>query len=193
MAAPLVTDQAPANPPRAAWPLIVLAVLAFIPFLGILFAAIAVTWALVSDRPRTRLVIGIAAVGALCTFVEMFVISRTLIDTKAMKNAQLTMARDDLAKIVSALEDYRRSHESYPTNLMTLVSQPVPTRLLNIYDHSAGIFKMTLYRYQLRDDGTYDLFAVGPDDQPGTGDDIRPILADSVAAHSGYRPSAVGL
>ncbi len=45
-----------------------------------------------------------------------------------------------------------------------------------------------LYDYRRSaDGGSYDLFSVGADGIPGTADDLRPALPDSVLAHSGYR------
>jgi hypothetical protein len=74
--------------------------------------------------------------------------------------------------------------------LQQLVGRPIPLRLLNIYDQTAGIFVFPrVYEYHLAADGSsYDLFALGPDGKPGTADDVRPALPDSLLRGTGYGP-----
>jgi len=174
--------------PKTSWLLLVIAVLSFIPSFGLVFAAIAITWGLLSDRPRARLAVVLSAVGALLTVLEVIALMVYVRGSKVMTDAQVASARHDLAKIVVALEDYRSKRGEYPPDLQTLVGKPIPTRLLNINDHSSGLFHLGPYHYEIHEDGTYDVFAVGPDGQAGTADDVRPVLSDSFADHSGYGP-----
>jgi hypothetical protein len=61
---------------------------------------------------------------------------------------------------------------------------------LNILDQGASFFAFRPYHYSLAGDGlSYDLFSVGRDGKPGTADDLRPELPDSLKARSGYRPA----
>src|SRR5213080_2222986 len=55
--------RAPSN--KRSWPLLVLGACAFVPGLGLGFAAAAVTWGLVSDRPRVKWGVMLGAAGAL--------------------------------------------------------------------------------------------------------------------------------
>jgi Type II secretion system (T2SS), protein G len=130
----------------------------------------------------------LSAVGALLTFLEVIGVMVYMRGSKVMTDAQVASARQDLAKIVVALEDYRSKKGDYPPDLQTLVGKPIPTRFLNITDHSSGLFHVDPYHYEIHEDGTYVVFAVGPDGQAGTADDVRPELSDSLAEHSGYHP-----
>lgn len=60
-------------------------------------------------------------------------------------------------------------------------------------DQSAGIFRFQMFRYVLAPDGeSYDVFGAGVDKKPGTDDDVRPVIPDSMTAHTGYRPQSIG-
>ncbi len=110
--------------------------------------------------------------------------------TPVFERSRIEMARRDLGAMVWELERYRDRTGKYPATLQQLVGQPIPLRLLNIYDQTAGVFVFPrVYEYHLAADGSsYDLFAVGPDGKPGTADDVRPALPDSVLRGTGYRP-----
>src|SRR6266566_875006 len=145
-------EPRPAPSNKRSWPLLALGACAFLPGFGLLFAAAAVTWGLVSDRPRARWGVILGGAGALLNLV----------------GGAVLVARFQHAPVV----------------------QPIPLRLLNIYDQTAGFFVFPrVYEYHLAGDGSsYDLFALGPDGQPGTADDVRPALPDSVLRGTGYRP-----
>ncbi len=52
--------------------------------------------------------------------------------------------------MVLELERYRERTGRYPATLQQLVGQPIPLRLLNIYDQTAGIFVFPrVYEYHL--------------------------------------------
>src|SRR5690242_695276 len=176
---------------RSGWPLLVVAALSFVPGFGLFVAAGAVTWGLVSNRRRARLAVAIAATGALLNLVAAAVLVRSMEHQDAFQRAELAQARQDLTRLAHELEQYRARTGRYPANLQLLIGMPIPTHLVNIYDHSQGVFHLPrLYEYHLSPDGsTYDLFAVGPDGVPHTADDVRPDLPDSVSRHSGYRPA----
>ena len=176
---------------KPAWPLLLVAGLSFVPGLGLFFAAAAVTWALISDRPRAKLGLAIAATGALLNLAGSFFVVLTMQHGEAFARIEAQQTREDLSKLVVALEDYYGRAGRYPPNLRVLVGTPIPTRLINIYDQAPGLFRIPrVYEYHLSADGeSYDLFSVGPDAVPHTADDIRPELLDSLRERAGYRPT----
>src|SRR6266550_4185351 len=58
-------EPLPAPSAKRSWPLLVLGACAFVPGFGIFFGAAAVTWGLVSDRPRAKWGVLLGGAGAL--------------------------------------------------------------------------------------------------------------------------------
>jgi hypothetical protein len=174
---------------KRSWPLFVLAACGFIPALGLFLGAAAVTWGLVSTRPRAMLAALIGGAGALLNMAGIFVFTWRMQGSPEVAAANVASASRDLARLVGALEDYRGETGRYPGQLIVFTQLPLSLKLVNIRDNSAGVFTMPhTYQYRLASDGrTYALFAVGPDGKPGTADDVFPALPDSVARRSGYR------
>jgi hypothetical protein len=176
--------------PKRSWPLIALGTTSFIPGFGFFLGAVAVTWGLLTDRPRARVAIALGATGALLHVLAVATIAWRMRDTPVIREAQALVVTNDLNTLVLALDDYRAKHERYPPTLPDLVGRPIPVRFINIHDQSGGLLAQRLYEYRPSKDGdSFDLFALGPDGQAGTEDDLRPSLPDSVLARSGYRPS----
>jgi len=180
----------PAPSAKRSWPLLVLGACAFVPGFGIFFGAAAVTWGLVSDRPRAKWGVLLGGAGALLNLVGGAVLVGRFEHTSVVERSRIEMTRRDLGAVVLELERYRDRTGRYPGTLQQLVGRPIPLRLLNIYDQTAGIFVFPrVYEYHLAADGSsYDLFALGPDGKPGTADDVRPALPDSLLRGTGYRP-----
>ena len=175
--------------PKRAWPLVTLAATSFIPGLGILLGSAAVTWGLVTDRPRARLAIGLGAAGALLQLAGAVTLTIWTRDSESVQTARTVMVANELTAIVVALDDHRAKAGRYPATLRELVGYPVPMRFINVQDQFGGVFKLRPYEYHVAPDGlSFDLFSVGPDREPGTGDDVRPLLPDSLRSRSGYRP-----
>jgi Type II secretion system (T2SS), protein G len=173
-------------------PLILLAVLSFVPGLGILFGSAAVTWGLLSSRPHAKLAIGIGATGALLQFlVAVGFAFRMRAGSPGLDQALAESARRDLVRVVDALENYHRQEARYPSTLLDLSTRRPFPRPISIFDQSAGLsFRLRPFQYRVAADGaSYDLFAVGPDGKPGTADDIRPVLPDSLRQRSGFLPA----
>jgi hypothetical protein len=179
-----------APPSRArSWPLIVLAAASFVPFLGIFFGAAAVTWGLLSERPRARLAIILGGSGAFLQMAGGLALALFLQTAPSMRQYQAQSTAQDLERLVTALDAYRASTGHYPATLHVLVGRPLPAGLVNIYDQTRGPFRVRPYQYRRAPDGrSFDLFSAGPDGIPGTPDDIRPVLSDSVLRHTGYLP-----
>ena len=183
-------EPLPARSTKRSWPLLALGACAFVPGFGIFFGAAAVTWGLISDRPRAKWGVILGGAGALLNLVGGAVVIQRFDHTPVFERSRIEMARRDLGGMVWELERYRDRTGKYPATLQQLVGQPIPLRLLNIYDQTAGVFVFPrVYEYHLASDGSsYALFAVGPDGKPGTADDVRPALPDSVLRGTGYRP-----
>ena len=183
-------EPRPAPSNQRSWPLLVLGACAFVPGLGIFFGAAAVTWGLVSNRPRAKWGVILGGAGALLNLAGGAVLVRRFEHTPVVERSRIEMTRRDLGAVALELERYRDRTGRYPATLQQLVGQPNPLRLLNIYDQTAGIFVFPrVYEYHVAADASsYDLFAVGPDGKPGTADDVRPALPDSVLRGTGYRP-----
>lgn len=173
-----------------AWPLFTVAGLSFVPVLGVLFGAIGLTWGLLSNRRRAITAALIAGTGALLNLAGLLALGfREAREQGLYTQAEVTAARNDLGALVRALEKYREEQGAYPPSLVALQQRPAILRTINIYDQTAGLLKPRVYRYELAPGGeSYDLYSLGADGQAGTPDDIRPVLPDSVAARSGYRP-----
>jgi hypothetical protein len=161
----------------------------FVPGFGFFLGAAAVTWGLLSNRPRARLAIALGGSGALLHLLLIAIIGWRMRDSPAMTQVQVAGAVSDLNAIVLALDDYHAKHERYPPTLLDLIGRPIPVRFINIYDQVAGFLEQRPYEYRLRPDGlSFDLFSVGRDGVPETEDDLRPSLPDSILRRAGYRP-----
>ena len=177
--------------PKRSWPLLLVAACALLPGLGFFFASIGLTWGLLSDRPRAMFAAVLAGVGGLLNLLGGVVLIWHLQDDPTSVARRVTSARRDLARVVSALESYREAHGQYPQSLVVFTQLPLSLKLVNVSDISTtGGFPMPrLYTYRRSEDGRwYDVYGVGADGRPGTEDDVRPELPDSVARRSGYRP-----
>jgi general secretion pathway protein G len=161
-----------------------------VPGFGFILGAAAVTWGLLSDRPRSGLAIGLGASGAFLNLVGVVAFTVILRDNPMMVEARQAAARQDLVTVVLALERFRGTRGRYPRRLEELTT-PVPVALVNVYDNTAGGLVPRPYQYERSaDSGSYDLFAVGSDGKPGTSDDIRPQIPDSLLSQVGYRPAS---
>jgi hypothetical protein len=166
---------APALKPKRSWPLLVLAGLAFVPVIGIFFGAGALTWGLLSDRPRAKLGAIVAGTGALLNIAGAMLVGVLFQHSPDMDRTRAILARRELGQLVVELEHYRTGHGRYPATLQILVGVPVPHLFINTLDHTGGLLRMQYYQYRLAPEGdSYDLFGVGPDGIPGTADDVRP-------------------
>ena len=150
---------------------------------------LALTWALLTDRPRAKVAGILAGAGALLNLAGVAAMVLLGRNTETMRVAREATIRENLVQLVLALEQEHAASGAYPETLQQLVGFPLPRRLLNIHDQSADLFTRRIFEYRVAaDGGTYDLFSSGADGRPGTADDLRPTLADSLRESSGYRP-----
>ena len=175
---------APRPPSRG---LLVLAVLSFVPVAGVLCGAAAVVWGLRAGGGRGRTAVVLGTAGTLAGVLELVVALLLFRPGPQLQQAKNQVARQDLDRIVVAIAAYRRRSGQLPAELPMLV-RPRGDEAFNIMDHSASLFGQRYYQYVVVPGAAYDLFAVGADGKPGTADDVRPDLPDSVLAASGYVP-----
>jgi uncharacterized RDD family membrane protein YckC len=166
---------------KRSWPLLLLAACAFLPGIGLFFAAAAVTWGLVSDRPRARLAVGLGGAGGLLNLIGSVLLVWSISDNPRFAASNAASAKRDLTKLVAAIEDYRKTEGVYPPDLTVFTRLPLSLKLVNVQDFSAGVFhRPRMYQYRRSSDGrAYDVYGVGMDGKPGTGDDVRLNLPDS--------------
>jgi hypothetical protein len=169
---------------RRSWPLLLLAAGAFLPGLGLFFAAAAVTWGLVSDRPRARLAVVLGGAGGLLNLIGGVLIVWSIKDNPAFAASNAASAKRDLTRLAAAIETYRKTEGVYPPDLTVFTRLPLSLKLVNVQDFSAGVLHgPRMYQYQRSSDGrAYDVYGVGTDGKPGTGDDVRPAPPDSTEA-----------
>jgi hypothetical protein len=166
-----------------------LAVGSFVPGLGFLLGSAAVSWGLVTDRPRARLAILVGGAGAFCQVLGAIVLILMTQDNPSIRQMRLEETSHDLFRVVIELDAYRDREGAYPPTLRDLIGRPIPRVFVNINDQAPGIFKQHPFQYHTsRNFQSFDLFSVGFDGKPNTEDDIRPQLPDSLQASTGYRP-----
>jgi hypothetical protein len=177
---------------RSPTPLFVVAVLSFVPVFGIFFGAAGATWGMVSSRRRAMRAAIISLAGALINIVGLILISFLSPGSKTdSANADRAIAQRDMLKIVVALDHYHDDKHVYPVSLPDLKQSRGIFHPLSLLDKSGGALQFKNYQYIVAPDGqSYDLFGTGPDDKTGTADDQRPVLPDSLKAHTGFRPPA---
>jgi len=188
-----VPARAPASAQlRPAWPLFVLAAFSFTPVLGFFVGAVGASWALMSSRQGALRAAAIAGTGALLNLVGMIVFGAFFVEANPVTEAALArVTQENLLELVIAIDGHHAEAGGYPASLQKLQRELMPLKIVNIYDQSTGVFSWPRpYQYTIApDEGSFDLFAVGPDRKAGTPDDIRPELPDSVRGRTGYRPS----
>jgi hypothetical protein len=178
---------------KPSWPLFLVAALSFVPFVGIFFGGAGATWGFVSSRRKAVLAALIAMAGALANMVFIVVVGVQSVASSSADPARNGVARHELLTIVIAIDKYHDSEHVYPPSLDALRRKSGVLHPLPLLDQTAGAFGFRFFHYQVAADGeSFDLFGVGPDGKPGTADDIRLVLPDSLRAHSGYKPSTIG-
>lgn len=177
----------------SAWPIYIVAGLSFIPVFGVFFSAIGATWGLVSRRRHAVRAAVVSLVGGLCNIAGILLIAVYSPPNPALKKADRLASERDLLRIVVALDRYHDEKHAYPASLPDLKQSLGILHPLNILDHSAGAFRFQNFHYVVAADGqSYDLFGAGADDQPGTADDVRPVIPDSLKARTGFRAAPAG-
>ncbi|MGE0440494.1 MAG: type II secretion system protein GspG [Gemmatimonadales bacterium] len=171
-------------------PVIILAMLGLTPGLGIVFAAAALTWALVANR-RGMLVTGVlAAVIGIANIVAVIAFSTGIL--RKQGGMVTVTVGSDLASVAAAIEKYREANGRYPAELAELRSPLNPFARVNLTDLAGGFSpRGPMYQYRLGADGdSYTVFSAGKDRTPGTDDDIMPTFAGGYPVAPGYRPPA---
>jgi len=171
---------------KRSWPLLAFAALSFIPGFGFFLGAVAVTWGLLSNRPRAKLAIILGASGCLLSLAESAALMFVMYNNPEVATARVVMAQEDLRRIATALERHRSRTGSYPPDLKILTRPVSGNPLLNVVDHSASLFSVRPYQYQVLPDGSYRLFAVGADGLANSADDVQ-VPTDSLEDDTAVR------
>jgi len=181
---------AAAPTPKSARPIFILAGLAFLPGLGVVFGLAACIWGLIADRPRALVAAAIGAAGTLLNFAGCAAVGYWAMERQGPGGFVGMLTSTELVLLVEKIEDHRERHQGYPATLRELGGSSLSGPTVNIFDRALGLGNLTVpYRYELSDDRRhYTLFSVGPDQLPATPDDIHPVLPDSLAARSGLLP-----
>ena len=190
-----MTAAVPPPASKSAWPLFFVAALSFIPVVGIVFGGAGATWGLVSSRRRALVAALTAMTGALLNFGGMMLVGMHN-SGKTDTTIDVRFTQREMLRVVAAIDDYHVKQHSYPSSLRLLQQRSMLSgKVVPTADMSARGFHFIPreYQYVVAPDGeSYDLVATGPDRVIGTADDIRPVLPDSMQAHSGFRPRVAG-
>src|SRR2546428_6912677 len=92
-------EPRPAPSNKRSWPLLALGACAFLPGFGLLFAAAAVTWGLVSDRPRARWAVLLGGAAALLNLVGGAVLVARLQHPPVVARSRIQMTRRALGTL----------------------------------------------------------------------------------------------
>jgi hypothetical protein len=182
---------APATPAlRSARPIFIVAALAFLPGLGVIFGLVACIWGLIADRPRAIIAAAIGAAGTLLNFAGCAAYGYWVLERQDQGSFARMLTATELVLLVEKVEEHRERYRSYPATLRDLGASHFGGNTVNIFDRAHGLTNLTVpYRYELMADRRhYRLSSVGPDRLPDTADDIYPVLSDSLAARSGLQP-----
>jgi hypothetical protein len=184
----------PAEPnQKQSWPLYVVAGLSFVPFLGILFGGAGATWGFISSRRNAVKAAMVAMAGALLNMVFIVVVALAAVPDATDHKVGTELAQRELLQLVVAIDKFHGEGHPYPVSLDALRRQLGPLHPIPLLDQSAGIFRFQTFQYHVAPDGeSYDVFGAGADKKPGTADDVRPKLPDSLQEHTGYRPHING-
>src|ERR1051326_5742947 len=100
-------EPRPAPSNTRSWPLLALGACAFIPGVGLLFAAAAVTWGLVSDRPRARWGVILGGAGALLNLAGGAVLVARFQHAPVVERSRIEMTRRCPGTLLLGLERSR--------------------------------------------------------------------------------------
>lgn len=131
----------------------------------------------VSGFTLIEIMIVLAIVGLLFSFVGVNVIQK-------FKESKIQGAKIQIGSYKQALDAYYLAHNMYPNTaqgLDALIHKPSVGKIPENYPASGYFGKKELakdpfgtpYRYECEDYQNYTLSSDGPDQQPGTDDDIR--------------------
>jgi hypothetical protein len=166
-----------------------LAILAFIPGMGILLGLPSIGWGLLFASKGGRKVATVAATGVTLNILGYAIIFYLGFAKQGIfKSLEGQMTHDHLHQAMLEIEYWRLQHGQYPDSLAQLLATPADARLAPLYDHTVSLrgTRAPYFYYERAPDGShYWLRARGPDETPFTQDDIVPQVPDSERARSG--------
>ncbi len=159
----------------------VLGGLSFIPAIGVVFGACAITWGLVTRKAGGRRVAWIGAAGIGCTvlvygalFYFGFMQRGGVYDDLRSKMAQST-----INSVVPVIEMYKLQSDSYPESMAALQGSLPKDSTVMLFDPSTMRLGQVpaYFFYQRVGPDHYYLRGLGPDGVPFTADDIVPQIS----------------
>ena len=173
---------------RLGWAWYAASILSFVPLLGAIWGLVCVVYGYVQRRRGGLVIAAVGLAGFLFTVgLYGYLFVQLSHPTGTLAEAQKGLLRQHtLPDLVRRLEYYKLQNGRYPQRLEDMGREVVSLLAL----HPKGSFGKI--HYDLSADGrTYHLFAVGPDGEPFTSDDIPPDIGPAEAAKTGWRDSTV--
>jgi hypothetical protein len=173
-----------------------LALLSFIPLVGIAFGLSAIAWGIAKWRHGGK---KLAAVGLAGILFTIAIYSYLLWQAEQLErkgefySARVQLAKYDLNELIRSIEYFKLQYGNYPQSLNELSAKLdgsisiTDTTTMKFFPPSRGNIRQ--YYYEL-DGEHYYLLSVGADGKPFTQDDILPDISEDQMKNIGYRVKA---
>ena len=156
----------------------VLGGLSFIPAIGVVFGASAITWGLVTRKRGGRRLACIGAAGIACTVVVYGALFYFGFMQRGgvYDDLRLKMAQSTIASVVPVIEMYKLQTGHYPESMAALKDSLPKDSMVMLFDPSTMHMGQVpgYFFYQRVGEDHYYLRGLGPDGVPFTADDIVP-------------------
>lgn len=171
------------------------AVLSFIPLVGVLFGTLAIAWGLLNRAAGGKKVALVGTTGiALTAVLYSWLFYVGFIQRGGrFEDLRSNQARGFATLLVASIEFYKTQHGHYPETLDVLrksIPATSPVFMMDPSNTSIGDGPKDLY-YELAGANHYYLLGVGPDGLPFTDDDILPEVDIGPASRVGLKVKAV--
>lgn len=162
-----------------ATPPYLLALLCFIPFIGIVIGI----WLTIIglNKFKNKLLISLGIIGILVSAYFSYIIRDSYINGKnKMEQMQMDFKSDYatmcLNSLMKEIEFFKLQYGAYPDSLQQISTNDAKSSIYDSFANSSD----SLYYYK-KESNNYYLLSVGPDGKPKTSDDIHPdiVLSDS--------------
>jgi hypothetical protein len=157
--------------------------LSFIPGIGFIFGAIAITWGLVTNKAGGKKLAKLGALGigfGILLYGALFYFG-FMQRGGVYDDLRARLAQTNLTQLVQSIEFYKLQNGQYPEDLDILRESLPKESLVFIYDSTQVGFgsELQLFYYELIDTEEYYLLGIGSDNTPFTQDDILPAIENT--------------
>lgn len=157
--------------------------LSFIPGIGFIFGAIAITWGLVTSKAGGKKLAKVGACGigfGVLLYGALFYFG-FMQRGGVYDDLRIELAQSNLTQLVQSIEFYKVQNGRYPEDLDALKESLPENSFVFIYDATQAGFggEPQLYYYDPFNEEEYYLLGVGLDGVPFTSDDILPAIDNS--------------